>query len=177
MSYVVLSLELRCIFSSKRLTEVYSCGMNSQAEAFSQESETARKVRRKYNFNCHVSHPQRQETPTQQQSMVPPKKIQPSVLSFGRGQKNQINRAPMSDFHSLSTYVDRINFKSYFPRQLGHSYFLFPRVFYDFFSLKLIGPRRNLVWFGGYQNECFSLIEQLTFQLYSFSQKLVPTQN
>jgi hypothetical protein len=29
---------------------------------------------------------------------------------------------------------------------------------------------------GGYQNECFSLIEQLTFQLNSFSHKSVSTQ-
>ena len=96
---------------------------------------------------------------------------------FGRSQKNQMKLAPMSNFHSLSAYVDGTNFKSYFPGQLGHSYFLFPRVFYDFFSLKLIGPRRNLVWFGRNQNECISLIEQVTFQLNSYSQKLVPTQN
>ncbi len=53
--------------------------------------------------------------------------------SFGRGKKNQMKCAPMSDFKSLSTYVDCTNFKSYFPRQLGHSYFLFLRVFITFF--------------------------------------------
>jgi hypothetical protein len=34
--------------------------------------------------------------------------------------KKKINHAPMSDFHSLSTYVDSTKFKSYFPRQLHH---------------------------------------------------------
>ncbi len=96
-------------------------------------------------------------------------KVSKLVHHSGAAKKNQMKRAPMSNFHSLSTYVDHTNFKSYFPRQLGH--FFCSHVFFMFFLLKLIRPHRNLVWFGGYQNECFSLIEQLTFQLNSFSQK------
>jgi hypothetical protein len=55
--------------------------------------------------------------------------------------------------------------------------FLFPHVFCDFFCWNSLGPIEILYGLGGYQNEWFSLIEQLTFQLNSFSQKLVPTQN
>ncbi len=64
-------------------------------------------------------------------------------------QKKHINRRPMSNFHSLSTYVDCTNFKSYFPRLWGRDYFLFLHLFMIFFIEKLIGSCRNLVWFGG----------------------------
>jgi hypothetical protein len=84
-------------------------------------------------------------------------------LLFGRSQK-KISRPRSHEQFSLTFYICRpYKLQSYFPRWLGHSYFFFPTCFLWFFSLKLIGPRRNLVWFGGYQNECFSLIEQLTF--------------
>jgi hypothetical protein len=46
-----------------------------------------------------------------------------------------------------------------------------PACIYDFFHWRAHWALLNLVWFGGYQNECFSLIEQLTFQVNSFSQK------
>jgi hypothetical protein len=99
------------------------------------------------------------------------------LYCLGAAKKNQINHAPMCNFHSLSTYLVRTNFKIYFPRQLGHSYFLFPRVFMFFFHWNSLGPVEISYGFGGDQNECFSLIEHLTFQLNSFSQKLVHTKN
>jgi hypothetical protein len=59
---------------------------------------------------------------------------------LGAAKINQMRRAPMSDVHSLSTYVDCTNFKSYFPRQMGHSYFLSRVFFYDFFIETHLAP-------------------------------------
>ncbi len=91
-----------------------------------------------------------------------------SWLLFGRGQKNRLNRAPMSNFHSLSTYVDHTNYKSYFPRQLGHSYFVFPHVFYDFFHWNSLGPVEILNGLGGTKMSVFHSLSNLLFNWIPF---------
>ncbi len=89
-------------------------------------------------------------------------------ISFGCGQKNQMKRVPMSDFHSLSTYVDHTNYKSCFPRQLRHSYFLSSHVFYDFFHWNSLGPVEIWYGLGGTKISVFHSLSNLLFNWIPF---------
>ncbi len=91
-----------------------------------------------------------------------------SKVRRGQGRFNQINRSPMSNFHSLSTYVDHTNFKSYFPRQLGHFYFLFLCVFYDFFHWNSLGPIEISYGMGVTKMSVFHLLSNLLFNWIPF---------
>ncbi len=88
--------------------------------------------------------------------------------------KNQMKRAPMSNFHSLSTYVDCTNFKSYFPRLLGHSYFLFPHVFYDFFHWNSLGPVEISYGLGGTKMSDYHSLSNLLFNWIPFHKNQFP---
>ncbi len=90
------------------------------------------------------------------------------ILIVWARQKKHINHPPKEQF-SLTFYLCRLyKFQKLFSKTIGTFLFFVPVSFLWFFSLKLIGPRRNLVWLGGAKMSVFHSLSNLLFKWIPF---------